>query len=277
MGNLLEDEAGSSTKYITQMNHIENIVSTHGGGDIKIGSWLQTGSITAAEIMAKAGHNWLALDCEHTSADIALVENMSRALRSYDLSFLVRVSEVNTIEIRKCLDVGAHGVIVPLVCNAKQASKAVQASKYQPLGNRGHCFGRMNEWGADFKSYSENGNSRTIVIIMIESKEGVENIEEILKVPGIDGIFVGPYDLSGSYGIPGDIDNQIMCEALDVIYNACKCANVPFGQHFINKSTEAVIEAVRAGNDIICVDADSIFLSRSANKFLDQFVQYNHG
>jgi len=122
-----------------------------------IGSWLQTGSAAAAEILAHASFAWLGLDCEHTSADITTVEQIARALGGRDTALLVRVSHSDPIKIRRCLDVGAGGVIVPMVESAAQARQAVLAAKYPPVGTRGYGFGRMNEWGGRLRGLRADG------------------------------------------------------------------------------------------------------------------------
>lgn len=233
-----------------------------------IGSWLQTGSPAAAEILSAAGFTWLGLDCEHTSADVATVEDIARALGGRDTALLVRVSQCDPIEIRRCLDVGASGVIVPLVESAAQAKRAVSAAKYPPLGSRGYCFGRMNEWGGNFDAYVRTANADTIVIVMIESRAGVENIGDILAVEGINGVFIGPYDLSGSYGVPGQVDHPTVRRARQVALEACRASGIAAGQHIVHSDTEKIQAALRDGVTFICLDADTIFLGGAARRAL---------
>lgn len=233
-----------------------------------IGSWLQTGAPAAAEILANAGFAWLGLDCEHTSADIALVETMARTLHGRATALLVRVSRCDPLEIRKCLDVGASGVIVPLVDNAEQAKTAVMAAKYPPLGRRGFCFGRMNDWGRQFDHYASHANEQTIVIAMIESQAGVENIDEILAVDGLDGIFIGPYDLSGSYGLPGQVEHPTVIAAKDKVLDACRRAKKAAGQHLVRSNPGQLGLALAEGYSFICLDADIIFLDQAATRAL---------
>jgi 2-keto-3-deoxy-L-rhamnonate aldolase RhmA len=233
-----------------------------------IGSWIQTGSPAAAEMLADAGFHWLGLDCEHSSSDIATVESIARAIQGRDTALLVRVTQCDAIEIRRCLDVGASGVIVPMVESAEQARRAVRAAKYPPLGNRGYCFGRMNQWGGRFDDYARTANDGTIVVAMIESRAGVENIEAILAVEGLSGVFIGPYDLSGSYGLPGQLQHEVVRRAYDSVVRACRAARVPAGQHIVH-STQAKIETAMAeGFTLICLDADSIFIREAARTAL---------
>lgn len=233
-----------------------------------IGSWIQTGSPAAAEMLADAGFHWLGLDCEHSSSDIATVESIARAIQGRDTALLVRVTQCDAIEIRRCLDVGASGVIVPMVESAEQARRAVRAAKYPPLGNRGYCFGRMNQWGGRFDDYARSANDGTIVVAMIESRAGVENIEAILAVEGLNGVFIGPYDLSGSYGLPGQLQHEVVLRAYDSVVRACRAARVPAGQHIVHSTRAKIETAMAEGFTLICLDADSVFIREAARTAL---------
>lgn len=234
-----------------------------------IGSWLQSGVPAAAEILANAGFAWLGLDCEHTSAEIATVEALVRALHGRPTALLVRVTQCDPIEIRRCLDVGADGVIVPLIETAEQARAAVSAAKYPPAGSRGYCFSRMNDWGHRFDEYARTANDRIAVIVMIESRRGVENIDEILAVPGIDGVFIGPYDLSGSYGLPGQLQHEVVRHAYAHVIAACRRAGISVGQHIVPSDAAKVAAAIAEGSTFICLDTDYLFMDRAARGALD--------
>jgi 2-keto-3-deoxy-L-rhamnonate aldolase RhmA len=233
-----------------------------------LGSWLQTGSVAVAEILANAGFAWLGLDCEHTSSDLATVESIARALYGRNTALLVRVSRCDVLEIRKSLDVGASGVIVPLVETAEQARIAVAAAKYPPVGRRGFCFGRMNDWGVRFDEYAASANDLTVVLAMIETRAGVDAIGEILQTDGLDGVFIGSYDLSGSYGVPGQLQHPAVRDARRRILEACREAGKTAGQHIVHSDSVQVQEALAAGFTFICLDADIVFLNRAARQAL---------
>ena len=234
-----------------------------------LGSWLQSGSPAAAEILSAAGYAWLGLDCEHTSADIATVEDVARALAGRNTALLVRVSQCATIEIRRCLDVGAGGVIIPMVESAEQARSAVAAAKFPPLGHRGYCFGRMNDWGANFDDHARSANDDTVVMAMIETRAGVEHLDEILAVDGLNGIFIGPYDLSGSYGVPGQLGHAVVRHARETAIDACRAAGLAVGEHLVRADSEKVQAAIADGVSFLCLDADTIFLGEAARKALE--------
>lgn len=173
--------------------------------DLSVGTWCQIGHPANAEILAKAGFQWIAGDCEHGEFTEADIGNFCRAARQYGCSPLIRVRENAMLPIRRALDLGADGVFVPLVNTAGDAERAVKAAKYPPRGIRGFAFHRGNAWGVEFDDFAKTTNENVTVIVMIESREAVENINGILAVDGVDGILIGPYDMSGSYGIPGQV------------------------------------------------------------------------
>ena len=232
------------------------------------GSWIQTGSPAAAEILANAGFRWLAVDMEHTETTLKDFTNIARAVEKYGVFPMVRVSENNTVEIRKYLDCGAKGIIVPMVNSAKEAKRAVAACKYPPEGVRGFAFVRANDWGSSFDSYVKDANRKTVVIVMVETKDAVENIDEILSVDGVDGVFIGPYDLSGSYGIPGQTGHKLVKDAMQTVLAACKRRKKAAGQHIVLPTAENVSEAVASGFTFLALGMDTVFISEGAKNAL---------
>jgi 2-keto-3-deoxy-L-rhamnonate aldolase RhmA len=155
------------------------------------------------------------------------------------------------------------GVIVPLINNIDEAKKAVAAAKYPPVGIRGFAFCRANEYGKEFDQYVKNANKQISVIVMIETKEAVKNIEEIISVDGVDGVFVGPYDLSGSYGIPGQTDSSRIREAMNIIAKACKKNNKSYGIHLVNPNPDNIKNVIQDGCNFIALGMDTIFVENS--------------
>jgi len=232
---------------------------------ITIGSWCQVGHPANAEILAKAGFAWIALDCEHGEAEDADIGNFCRAVKQFNCIPLVRVKENAILPIRRALDLGAMGVIMPLVNSAEDARRAVAAAKYPPEGVRGFAFHRGNNWGVDFAEYVKTANDAIAVIVMIESGEAVENIDEILQVDGVDGVFIGPYDMSGSYGIIGQTDPLIKEACLKVV-TACKKHHKAAGQHIVVPTVENVKAAVRQGFRFLALGMDTVFLANGAKQ-----------
>lgn len=238
-------------------------------GNICLGTWIQTGSPVVSEILANVGYKWIAVDLEHTETCLESFTNILRAISKYDVFPMVRVCANSVISIRKCLDSGAKGVIVPLVNNKEDAKNAVQATKYPPLGVRGFAFVRANEWGVNFDTYAKNANDEIVVIVMIETKEAVENIDEILSVDGVDGVFIGPYDMSGSYGVAGQTSHQLVEEAKIKVLNACKLHKKVAGQHIVVPTKENVQTAIKEGYTFIALGMDTVFVADGASKALD--------
>jgi 2-keto-3-deoxy-L-rhamnonate aldolase RhmA len=232
-----------------------------------IGSWVQIGHPANAEILARAGFEWLALDCEHGEAEDADIGNFCRACGPYGVKPLVRVKENAALPIRRALDLGAVGVIVPLVNSAIEAQKAVTAASYPPRGIRGFAWQRGNDWGANFNAYA--AGFTPLVVVMIESRSAVEEIDEILSVSGVDGCLIGPYDLSGSYGIVGETDHDLIRQACLRVATACRAHGKIAGQHIVTPTAANVSNAIEQGYTFIALGMDSYFLQSGARTALE--------
>ncbi len=237
-------------------------------GRVTIGTWIQIGHPTVAEVLANAGFDWIAADCEHTDMGLAEFAAVARGLHGRGSIPLVRVRENDTLAIRQMLDLGAMGVIVPLVNTPEDAARAVRAAKYPPAGVRGFAFHRGNNWGVDFADYAAGANDQIAVVVMIESKEAVENIDAILAVEGVDGVFIGPYDMSGSYGIPGQTGDPIIQNACARVVAACRKAGKAAGMHVVIPTPEAIAKAVADGFTFLALGVDTVFLDRAARSAL---------
>lgn len=172
-------------------------------GELCRGGWMQVGHPAVAEIMVHAGFDWVAIDEEHGVINLETGMNIFNAMRDTDTLPMVRVQENDNLVIRRWLDAGAQGIIVPMVNTPQQAEAAVQSAKYPPQGKRGFGFCRANYYGAEFDADVQETNDDILLIAQIEHIEAIRNIDAILEVEGIDGAFVGPYDLSGSMGLTG--------------------------------------------------------------------------
>lgn len=234
-----------------------------------IGSWIQFGHPGIAELMSSLGFDWLAADCEHTDIGIAEFTNLARGMYGRKCTPLARVKENNTLAIRQVLDMGAMGVVVPLVNSAEDAQRAVASAKFPPIGIRGFAFYRANNYGGDFDEYASMANDETLVIVMIETKTAVENIEEILKVEGVDGVFIGPYDMSGSYGMPGRTNDPMIINACRMVLESCKKHGKAAGLHIVLPTEETINNAIREGYTFIGLGMDNVFLKRAAGESLE--------
>ncbi len=198
------------------------------------GSWLTIPHLLIPEIMAKSGFDWLVIDMEHSPIGIIQAEEMVRIINLCELPAMVRVGENNPNLIKRVMDSGASGVIVPMVNSKEQARQAVSAVKYPPSGKRGVGLARAHGYGTLFDDYKRWVEKESSVIAQIEHIEAVENITEILSVDGVDGFIVGPYDLSASLGVSGQFDHPAMLDALKMIKNAINKENKPDGFHVVS-------------------------------------------
>lgn len=232
-----------------------------------IGSWCQIGHPASAEILAKAGFEWIAADCEHGEFEDADIANFCRAVKQFNCTPLVRVKENAVMPIRRALDLGAAGVIVPLVNTSTEAEQAVKSAQYPPQGVRGFAWQRGNNWGTEFDSYAKEFDP--LVIVMIESKAAVENIDAIMAVDGVDACFVGPYDLSGSYGIVGQTGHPLIKNACVKVAEACRKQGKAAGQHIVTPGSENVKMAVSQGFTFLALGMDTYFLGNGARQILE--------
>ena len=235
-------------------------------GEVLAGSWIQVASPTVAEVFDACGFDWLAIDCEHTDMGVNDSAAVMRGIRT--ATPFVRVKSNDPLSIRQPLDCGAVGVIVPLVNSADEARAAVAAAHYPPQGIRGFSFTRANNHGIGFDEYVSRASSETVVIVMIESREAVETIDEIVAVEGVDGVFVGPYDLSGSYGIPGQTDHTLVRDALGTVAAACRRKGKAAGQHIVRPTPDAIASAVSEGFTFLALGMDTVFLADGARSCL---------
>lgn len=235
---------------------------------VTIGSWIQLGHPALAEILAHAGYDWLVVDMEHSDIDLATFTNLARGMFGRRAAPLVRVPENDMLSIRLAFDQGAAGVIVPMVDTPQQAREAVAASKYPPIGRRGFAAPRCNEYGAEAAQYNAEANQRTCVIVMIETKEAVENCREIVAVEGVDGVLIGTFDLSGSLGVTGETEHPRVLQAQRTVLEACTREGKSAGIHVVFPTTDRVRGAVDGGFTFLAVGVDHVFLRERATEAL---------
>jgi 2-keto-3-deoxy-L-rhamnonate aldolase RhmA len=201
--------------------------------ELSIGSWITLAHPAIAEIMAKAGFDWLAVDLEHSVITIREAEELIRVIGLCGPAALVRLSCNDPVQIKRVMDAGAHGVIVPMVNSVAEAERAVTAVRYPPQGNRGVGLARAQGYGNAFEEYKNWLNREAVVIVQIEHVEAVENLAAILSVDGVDGFIVGPYDLSGSLGVPGNFEHPRMQKAMAKIISIGATSGKAPGIHIV--------------------------------------------
>lgn len=229
---------------------------------LTVGSWITIGHPSVVEIMATADFEWLVIDLEHTSIDLTMTQILIATIQAKNIKALVRVSKNEEVIIKKVLDMGADGIIVPMIKNKKDAVQAVEFAYYPPVGKRGVGLYRAQNYGIGFDEYKSQ--RETIVIAQIEHIEAVANIDEILDTDGIDAIIVGPYDLSGSMGKPGRYDDDDVKIALSLVKEACIKYKKPLGFHVIHSEYEKIKEKINDGYSFIAFSIDFFFLGDKA-------------
>ncbi|MBL8025819.1 MAG: 2,4-dihydroxyhept-2-ene-1,7-dioic acid aldolase [Fibrobacteres bacterium] len=243
------------------MNKIKHKLSK---GGVTYGAWLQIGHLCSAEILADAGFDWICVDMEHAAIDISGLPSLFAGIESRGSIPFVRVPENDNIVIRRCVDAGAKGIIVPMVNTVLQAEAAVRSAKYPPQGVRGFGYCRANQYGKNFKNKLTSANDEITVILQIEHIEAIQNLEEILSVKGVDAVFIGPLDLSGSMGHPGQLENLEVKHALNRYLTLCKRMKVPPGLHILSPDKKSIAKAVKQGYRFIAIGLDVVFLAEGA-------------
>ena len=165
--------------------------------NLLFGSWITINNPSIAEIMADAGFDWLCVDMEHSVTDYDEAQQLIMAIQSKGIKAFVRVGENNTRIIKRVLDAGADGIIVPSVNSAAEAQKAFEAVKYSHEGKRGVGLARAQSYGFGFDQYRDTTSKEIKLIIQIEQINAIKELDAILQTDGVDGTFIGPYDLSG--------------------------------------------------------------------------------
>jgi 4-hydroxy-2-oxoheptanedioate aldolase len=184
-------------------------------GQMQLGGWIQMASEDAVELMALSGFDFAIIDMEHGCMGIETVERLVRAADAVDMASIVRVVDNDPAKIMKALETGAAGVLIPGVSSAGEAARAVRAAKYAPMGMRGACpFVRSADHGLRRASDLTAQNEATMVVLLVEGRQAVEEFDELLAVNGVDSLMVGPVDLSFSLGVGGQIDHPLVLQAI---------------------------------------------------------------
>jgi len=233
---------------------------------LTIGSWITLGHPSIAEIMAKAGYDWLTVDMEHSAITLDQAQHLIQVIELCGIVPLVRVGENNPNLIKRVMDAGSHGIIVPMVNTKEDAQRAVASVKYPPRGSRGVGLARAQKYGADFEGYKEWNEKESVVIVQVEHIKAVKNLEEILAVEGVDGFIIGPYDLSGSLGVPGQFDHPEMITALNRVKEVTIKLNAVSGFHVIPPDLEAFKEKVEEGYRFIAHSLDILILGEGCRR-----------
>lgn len=250
--------------------HFEN-------GKVSIGTFLQLNSSLACEATKIAGLDFFILDTEHSIADIETALECVRAVEGSEVTAFVRINEITRANILRTLDIGVKGLIIPGVKSIEEVKEIIRHGKYLPIGERGFCPTRCCQFGYNdamkdgIKAYIQSCNEETMIIPQCETKECLEHIDEIVALEGVDGIFVGPFDLSLSLGKPAMFDDEMVIAAFEKIKAACKQVGKPV--FIFAPSLMAARQRISEGYDGICYSSDANMLIDS---YIDSIKQLSH-
>lgn len=236
-------------------------------GEKTLGTFFELGSATAAECLGFSGLDYIIIDTEHGPYNPQSALEYIRAAKLYNITPFARVQEISRAAILKLLDVGAMGIIIPCVNTVEDAKKIVSYGKYAPMGERGVAnTAGSGFWFEEYAShgmpaYFETSNRETLLLPQCETLGCLAHIEEIAAMPGIDGIFVGPFDLSTAMGIPGKFDTPEFQDALRHILRACKAAGKPAVIYAATE--EAAIADFAMGYDSVTYGMDATTLTNA--------------
>lgn len=184
-------------------------------GEVLFGPFIDSDSADLIEILGLGGFDFAIMDCEHSPTDPSEALHLLRAAEVRNLPILIRVNNDLPSTILKMMDIGASGVMVPLVHTPEQAKRAAQSAKYHPIGRRGTALMRASDYSyLTLDQYFKKTNSDAFVMVQAESKEAIDNLKGIAAIEEIDSVFIGPYDLSQSLGIPGQFENPLIKDIL---------------------------------------------------------------
>jgi 2-keto-3-deoxy-L-rhamnonate aldolase RhmA len=224
------------------------------------GTLLSIGAPQVAEIIASSGFDWVLIDMEHTALSLESVQNALQVMGDRILK-IVRVPGNDELWIKRVLDTGCDGILVPMVNTATDAAKVVQYSKYPLAGRRSVGLSRAHSYGPGFSDYVANANKELVVMIQIEHKDAVSNIDEILAVGGIDSYFIGPYDLSASMGLTGQLSHPDVVSSISLIIEKCRTAGKPWG--IFGMTPEVLVPRIGQGCTFALCGVDAAILSES--------------
>lgn len=224
------------------------------------GTWTSLGHPSVTEILTRTGADFTGIDLEHSTISQEQAQRIIASGQAGGSVCLPRISSHNPEMVRRLMDSGADGMIVPMVQSAEDIEKMIAWMKYPPLGKRGFGVSRGQGYGFDFAQYTGTWNDSSIMIALIETIAAVEKIEEILSYKQLDGVMVGPYDISGSLGIPGQVEHKKVIEAAERIVRACKRRKISCGMQIVQPDAGKVKKAVDAGYTFIILSSDVFLL-----------------
>jgi len=238
----------------------------------QIGLWLGLCSSYSAELLAGAGFDWLLIDGEHAPNNVQTVLGQLQAVAPYPSQPVVRPPWNDAVIIKQLLDVGEQTLLIPMIQNAEQARDAVRATRYPPHGVRGvgSALARASRWNR-VPDYLQQADEQMCVLVQIETREAVKNLDAILQVEGVDGVFIGPADLSADMGFAGNPQHPEVQRTIDDAIARIRAAGKAPGILMANKALAQ--RYLEAGALFVAVGVDTTLLARAAEALADEFKQ----
>lgn len=230
------------------------------------GAWVSYAEPSITETFAKAGFDFLAIDMEHSTITLPEAKGIITASQFYDVSCLPRPVSHSNDFIKPLLEFGADGMLIQMVNNANEVKRLIDHIKYPPIGKRSYGVNRAQGYGFDFDDYTSDWNNSSIFMIQVESIEAVEKIDEILAFDEIDGVMIGPYDISGSLGVPGQLDHPKVIEASKKVIEACEKYRKSCGTQLNDPNTNSVDELFNLGYTFAILGSDLFVLWKWAEQ-----------
>jgi 2-keto-3-deoxy-L-rhamnonate aldolase RhmA len=237
-------------------------------GEVTVGAWVNFGTPDSSEILAHMGLDWLVFDTEHGPWTIETVQQQIQATARTEVVPIVRVAWNDPVMIKRVLDIGAYGVIVPWVNTKEDAVKAVRAARYPPRGIRGCGPRRAALYGLRRREYLDVADDLVMVIVQVETEEAVNNLEDILSVEGIDAIFVGPADLASSLGLLGQPRHPKTLKTIDRILELGKKFKVPVGIYSLGPDYNKIM--IEKGFQFVVLGSDMSFMIHGLREILNK-------
>lgn len=247
-------------------NHFKAAITR---GQRQIGLWSSLCSNIAAEIISASGFDWIVVDTEHAPNEIPGVLSQLQAMENGTAEPVVRVAWNDAVLLKRTLDIGARSVLIPFVQNAEEARRAVAATRYPPLGIRGVAVApRANRYGR-VPNYHARAHEDTCVIVQVETRSALDQIEEIAKIDGVDGIFIGPSDLAAAFGHLGNANHPEVQAGIAEGCARIRAAGKPAG--ILTPDTEAAARYLASGFTFVAVGSDAGVLAKGTAALAEQF------
>ncbi len=241
---------------------------------MRLGTWITVPHPTIVELVASQDFDWVCVDLEHSPVSRLELQLAVSIIQGKGKKAFARIAANSHLEAKFPLDTGLDGIIIPMVNSAAEASQAVRNCLYPPKGVRGVGLARAQQFGFGFDEHLKKNLNNLEIIVQIEHVDAVRQIDEILKIKEVTGVFVGPYDLSGSMGIPGQFDHPEMKEAIATVSRKTLAAGKQLGAHIIQPRHDLVESYQKLGYDFIAFSIDTYFMGQ---KIRDELAALKRG